>query len=233
MIGAPQLCFLGFVGEKTALHQHGGTVCLFQKIDALAGFHAPMAVGVQGPDERSLQGSRQFLPGGVAEHLGSGILALGEIVLMDAQKQSVFRGVDQPDPLLQVRDLLLGKGLSGGVNGHVLLPQQRRVIAQQPEQVPQPQADLQIDLTFRYPRAGDGAPVLPAVAGVNDQLHPLHGAGGGKDPAPPENDCQQHPGAAGKNAEIPGQRSFHAITSAFLYAREQEKMHAPAAIGIV
>ena len=73
---------------------------------------------------------------------------------MDAQEQRILGPIDDPDPLPQIGDLLLGNGLTGSVDGGIGGTNHHRIEAQQMEQVVHSQRDLKIEIALAFSRAG-------------------------------------------------------------------------------
>ena len=92
---------------------------------------------------------------------------------MDAQEQRILGPIDDPDPLPQIGDLLLGNGLTGSVDGGT---NHHRIEAQQMEQVVHSQRDLKIEIALAFSRAGDRSPIYPTMPRVDhDSVQSLHG----------------------------------------------------------
>ena len=165
---AAQFLFLCRIGQEAAFDQDPRTANMLQKIDSGAFLFLPAAAGIQGGDEGRLKLPGKILGPGAEKHLSPGIPAFREIVLMDAQQQGMFRFVADPHPLFQIRCLFGGDGLPFCIDGNILPPDHPGIMAQKMQQIIQPQADLQIELTFRHPGAGYGPAVHTAVACIDD-----------------------------------------------------------------
>ena len=70
---------------------------------------------------------------------------------MDAQQHPVLLSIDHGHPVAQIRGLLFPDGVGAfAVNGAVLLPGHNCFLAAKAQQIIDPQAKLQIDLTLLH-----------------------------------------------------------------------------------
>ena len=148
---------------------------MLQKINTLPLLGLPSASRIQPSHKGCLQVLCQRLAsfGFSAKHLDTAVSGIRVIILVNAEKNAVFRFVYEFHPIFQVGNLLLGDGLSGGVHGYILPANELGVIAQQVKYILQPQGNLQIIAAFQPTCTGGSPAVLTAMARVNDNTVPF------------------------------------------------------------
>ena len=99
---------------------------------------------------------------------------------MNAHENGAGHGVDQLDPVFEIRGLLLSNGVSLGVDRRVGGSNHLRLDAAQRQHLLQAQGNGQIDGALQHALVGGGAAVLSAVSRVHNHHRPLRRFRGGR-----------------------------------------------------